>query len=107
MYLLLVLVIGTWFSWRQPETLTPDRRIPFSLMRIAGAIREVITHHTAFGYIVTIGLVSGAFIGYLNSAQQVFQQEYGLGRLFPLYFVIRAFSWSSTPGTFTRAILKL
>jgi DHA1 family bicyclomycin/chloramphenicol resistance-like MFS transporter len=105
-YLMLVLIIGIWFAWRQPETLLPDRRIPFSLVRIGRAIREVVTHRIAFGYTVTIGLVSGAFIGYLNSAQQVFQEQYGLGRLFPLYFAILALSLGSASIVNARLVLR-
>jgi DHA1 family bicyclomycin/chloramphenicol resistance-like MFS transporter len=105
-YLMMVLVIGIWFGWRQPETLPPDRRIPFSLVRIGRAIREVVTHRTAFGYTVTRGLIFGAFIGYLNSAQQVFQEQYGLGRLFPLYFAILALSIGSASIVNARLVLR-
>jgi MFS transporter, DHA1 family, multidrug resistance protein len=105
-YLILVLGIGSWFAWRQPETLLPDRRIPFSLGRVGRAIREVVFHRKAFGYTVTIGLVSGAFIGYLNSAQQVFQEQYGLGRLFPLYFALLALSLGSASMVNARLVLR-
>lgn len=105
-YLLLVLVVGLWFARRQPETLSPERRIPFSLVRIGRAIREVVTQRTALGYTVTIGLVAGAFIGYLNSAQQLFQEQYGLGRLFPLYFALLALSLGSASITNARLVLR-
>jgi DHA1 family bicyclomycin/chloramphenicol resistance-like MFS transporter len=105
-YLLLALIIGTWFVWRQPETLLPDRRIPFSLVRIGRAIREVVTLRTAFGYTVTAGLVSGAFVGYLNSTQQVFQEQYGLGQLFPLYFAILALSLGGASTMNARLVLR-
>jgi DHA1 family bicyclomycin/chloramphenicol resistance-like MFS transporter len=36
--------------------------------------------------------VSGAFLGYLNSAQQIFQEQYALGKLFPLVFGLISFS---------------
>ncbi len=32
------------------------------------------------------GLVFGAFIGYLASAQQIFQEMFGMGKLFPICF---------------------
>jgi MFS transporter, DHA1 family, multidrug resistance protein len=32
------------------------------------------------------GCVFGAFIGYLATAQQIFQEQYALGRLFPVFF---------------------
>jgi DHA1 family bicyclomycin/chloramphenicol resistance-like MFS transporter len=105
-YLMLVLVIGIWFAWRQPETLPPNRRIPFSLIRIARAIREVVTQRTAFGYTITAGLISGAFIGYLNSAQQVFQEQYELGQLFPLYFAILALAIGSASIMNARLVLR-
>jgi DHA1 family bicyclomycin/chloramphenicol resistance-like MFS transporter len=41
---------------------------------------------------VTAGLVSGAHLGYLSSAQQVFQEQYALGDQFPLYFAAIALS---------------
>ena len=37
-------------------------------------------------YTLVAACVSGAFLGYLNSCQQIFQEQYGLGLLFPVYF---------------------
>lgn len=88
----LALISLVWFAFRQPETLVPGRRVPFSLLLIGRAIRETCTHRTAFGYTIAAGLVFGAFIGFLNSAQQIFQGQYGLGNLFPLYFAVLALS---------------
>ena len=89
-YLAMGLVACVWFALRQEETLPVNRRIPFSLGRIAGAFREVLTSRTAFGCTVAAGLIFGAFLGYLNSAQQILQQQYGLGSRFPLYFAMLA-----------------
>ena len=88
----LALISLVWFAFRQPETLVPGRRVPFSMLSIGRAIRETCTHRTAFGYTIAAGLVFGAFIGFLNSAQQIFQGQYGLGNLFPLYFAVLALS---------------
>jgi DHA1 family bicyclomycin/chloramphenicol resistance-like MFS transporter len=89
-YLTLGLVLFVWFGWRQEETLTPARRIPFSAGKIAQVAREVVTNRLALGYMVAAGLVYGAFIGYLSSVQQILQQLYGLGPRFPLYFATLA-----------------
>lgn len=91
-FVLLTLVLLAWFGLRQPETLAPDRRIPFSGRRILAAVGEIVRSRVALGYTVTAGLVSGAFIGYLNSAQQIFQEQYALGELFPLIFAVVASS---------------
>jgi len=105
-YLMLVVLVGIWLGWRQPETLAPERRIPFSLVNIGRGIAEVVTQRRAFGYILTAGLVAGAFIGYLNSAQQVFQEQYELGQLFPLYFAILALSLGSASTVNARLVLR-
>jgi DHA1 family bicyclomycin/chloramphenicol resistance-like MFS transporter len=42
------------------------------------------------GYTVASGFVFGAFLAYLTSAQQILQQEYGLGAWFPAYFAVLA-----------------
>jgi DHA1 family bicyclomycin/chloramphenicol resistance-like MFS transporter len=88
--LVLALLIGGWFTLRQPETLTSERRTPFQIGRILGAFREVFVNRIALGYTVMAGLVSGGFVGYLNSAPQIFQQQYGLGAQFPFYFATLA-----------------
>jgi DHA1 family bicyclomycin/chloramphenicol resistance-like MFS transporter len=79
-----------WFALRQPETLPPARRAPFSARRIARALREVLSNPVALGYTLMAGLIAGALQAYLSSAQQIFQFQYGLGTLFPLFFAINA-----------------
>ena len=106
LYLGLALMTGLWFALRQPETLSPDRRIPFSWRRIAAAIREILANRIAFGYTLAAGLVSGAFIGYLNSAQQIFQDQYKLGPQFPLYFAILALSLGSASFLNARLVMR-
>ena len=91
---LIVMALGTltWFAKRMPETLPEDKRAPFSLNRIVAATREIFGIRTALGYTLSAGLVSGAFIGYINSAQQILQEQYELGDLFPIYFGVIALS---------------
>jgi len=105
-YLGLALITVTWFGLRQPETLVPSQRIPFSLDRIVKAIREIIGNRIAFGYTIAAGLMFGAFIAYLNSAQQVFQEQYGLGRLFPFYFAFLALALGSASFMNARLVMR-
>jgi DHA1 family bicyclomycin/chloramphenicol resistance-like MFS transporter len=91
-YVLLAAITLIWFALRMPETLAPEDRAPFSLHRILKTTREIIKIRPSLGYTITAGLVSGAFLGYLNSAQQIFQEQYALGELFPLFFAVNAFS---------------
>ena len=94
-FLVIALVSLVWFAIRQPESLEVQKRIPHSLKRLQTTLKEILTNRHALGYTITAGLVSGAFIGYLNSAQQIFQGKYALAERFPLYFALLAFSLGS------------
>jgi MFS transporter, DHA1 family, multidrug resistance protein len=91
-FVVLALVILIWFASRMPETLAPERRAPFTLRRVIDATTVIVKNRTAFGYTVSAGLVGGAFLGYLNSAQQIFQEQYALGKFFPVVFGIISLS---------------
>jgi DHA1 family bicyclomycin/chloramphenicol resistance-like MFS transporter len=104
-FVLMALITVSWFALRMPETLAPEHRAPFSLQRIVGATLEIVRNRTALGYTVSAGLVSGAFLGYLNSAQQIFQEQYALGKLFPL--ILGTISLSIGLATFLNARLVM
>ena len=75
-----------WLALRQPETLPAERRRPFSPRAIARAVAEIVRIRAALGYTLASGFVFAPFIAYLSSAQQIFQQAYDTGALFPAYF---------------------
>jgi len=79
-----------WVALRQPETLPVARRVRFSLRSIGRACRETFGHRISLGYMLGSGFVFGGFIGYLSMSQQVFQEQYGLGTLFPVFFGLLA-----------------
>jgi DHA1 family bicyclomycin/chloramphenicol resistance-like MFS transporter len=105
-FLVLAVTAFAWFALRQPETLTEDRRKPFSPRGIGLAVVETCKNRIAFGYTVAAGLIFGAFIGYLASAQQIFQELYGLGRLFPVYFAVLALSIGSASYVNARLVMR-
>jgi DHA1 family bicyclomycin/chloramphenicol resistance-like MFS transporter len=80
------LLDGAWFAGRQPETLPPERRNPLSIAAVGRGAAEVFNHPITLGYTLATGFVFGALINYLSTSQQVFQEQYGIGQLFPLYF---------------------
>jgi len=92
LFLILAVFTMIWFSLRQPETLPEDKRIRFSITQLKSDINTIISIPAVIGYTITMGIIFGAFIGYLSSSQQIFQQQYALGNQFPLYFGILATS---------------
>lgn len=91
-FIVFALFTVIWFALRIPETLAPENRIPFSVNRIWQSILEILKIRPALGYTLAGGLVQGVFIGYLNSSQQIFQEQYALGELFPIYFGVISLS---------------
>lgn len=103
----LAAALSLWLAWRQPETLPPARRAPFSLRHVGAAIRETVASRIALGYTVTAGLAFGAFVGYLNSSQQILGELYGLGELFPLAFGSLAIAFGAASYVNARLVLRL
>ncbi len=91
-FIVLAVMTVVWLGLRQPETLEKVDRKPFTLRNVATAFFVVIRCRPTVVYTLVSGCVSGAFLSYLNTSQQIFQVQYSLGRLFPLYFSILAFS---------------
>ena len=89
--LVLIAVLNvSWIALRQPETLPRAFRVPFSLRTIKRGCIETFQNRIAFGYTLGSGFVFGGFISYLSMSQQIFQEQYGLGAKFPLFFGLLA-----------------
>jgi len=80
------IVATTWMVIRQKETLDKENRIPLSVTNIILGCQETLSNPISRNYTFSAGIMFGAFIGYLTSAQQILQIQYELGKLFPIYF---------------------
>ena len=86
----MALVACLWFALRQPETLLRTDRRALSFRVIGAGLVEVCSSRIAVGYTLATGFIFGAFMSYLSTAQQIFQQVYDTGPYFALYFGIAA-----------------
>lgn len=105
-FIAIALVSVTWFAVRMPETLALEDRAPFSVHRVVGATWKILKIRVALGYTISAGLIGGAFLGYLNSAQQIYQEMYGLDDLFPLFFAIVALALGFASFTNARLVMR-
>ncbi len=105
--MVLGVMLGIWFALRQPETLPPERRSPLSVRHIWHATVETCTNRTAAGYTIAAGLIFGAFLGYLNSVQQIFQEQYGLGVWFPAVFAALAVFIGAASVANARLVMRM
>jgi len=81
-----------WFAVRQPETLPGEARTAISIAGYLAATRSVVKARPLVVYTGVQALIFGAFIGYLSSTQQIFQDIYDQGILFPVFFALLSLS---------------
>ncbi|MEH6632445.1 MAG: multidrug effflux MFS transporter [Halopseudomonas aestusnigri] len=105
-FFLLASIVLVWFAIRQPETLTSENRISLSFSHFWAGLKTILTNKQALSYTLAAGIIFGAFIGYLTSAQQIFQDIYGITELFPLYFAILALSIGAASLTNANLVMK-
>lgn len=106
--LVLAFIVTVWFGWRMPETLHPEYRRPLSLRATAQAVRLTLATRVAVGYATALGLLTGCIMGYVGSAQQVFDTGlYRLGPLFPLAFGLVAGSMGAATLINSRVVRRL
>ncbi|PHR60240.1 MAG: Bcr/CflA family drug resistance efflux transporter [Robiginitomaculum sp.] len=75
-----------WFYTRQIETLRPEFRRSLSPIKMGAALWEIFNTRISFWYTIAAGIIFGAFIGYLITSPQIFEDIYGIKEKFPFYF---------------------
>lgn len=96
-----------WFGLRQPETLRPENRVPFRWQTFLETLSALLKNRQVMGYTLTAGLISGAFNGYLNSAQQLYQELYSLGTRFTLYFALVSIALGAASLLNSQLVMRL
>ena len=80
------LLMLAWVFTRLPETLDPRDRLPFEPGRIAEAFRISLTSRGAVGYMLAMTFIMGGLFGFINSAQQIFVDQFAVPHLFTSIF---------------------
>lgn len=86
MQLVFALIVSIWFWKRQPETLKAEHKIPFTSHIFYDGLKELLKYRETVAFTIVSGLVTGAFLVYLSSAQHIFENQYGLVAEFPYIF---------------------
>jgi len=107
MLLAVAVVAFVWFAIRQPETLRAEDTRQFSFAGVWQGIVEALSYRALLGYMTAAGLVFGAFLGYLNTAQQIFQVTYQVGDLFAVYFAIASLAIGAASILNSRWVVRL
>jgi len=84
--LIFSVLVSFWFWKRQPETLLKEKRIKFSSSIFINGLKELSKSKRTIGFTLISGFVTGSFMVYLSTAQQIFQIQYNLKEQFPYIF---------------------
>jgi DHA1 family bicyclomycin/chloramphenicol resistance-like MFS transporter len=84
--LLFGVLVMLWFWRRQKETLHETNKIKFTPMLFVNGTKEFMKHKPAVAFTLVSGFITGSFMVYLSTAQQIFEQQYNLGDKFPYIF---------------------
>jgi len=79
-------LITAWVAWRLPETQAARDRRPIAWREAAAALRLTLTNRMSLGYTLGTTFLFGGWLGFINSAQQVFAGVFGVPKLFPAIF---------------------
>ncbi len=86
------IVIMLWFWGRQPETLPKEKRIKFSFYLFFNGTKEFFKYKEAVVFTFVSGFITGSFMVYLSTSQQIFEEQYNMGDIFPYIFASLAVS---------------
>ena len=84
------ILVCWWFWKRQPETLPPAKRSSFRGRIFIEGFRELLNYRQTVSFTLIWGLITGSFLVYLSTSQQIFEQQYGLQEAFPYIFAALA-----------------
>jgi DHA1 family bicyclomycin/chloramphenicol resistance-like MFS transporter len=106
LYLAMAFACALWHM-TLPETLAPESRRTLRLRPLARAFAEVLTTRRTMLYTAGSGLIFASFAGFLASAQQVYEEIFGLGALFPLVFAMMGAVFAAAQFANSRLVMTL
>lgn len=96
-----------WLWLRQPETLAPEDRRPLQAGPLVAALVEVLGNRTIVLAILVLALGFAALFGTLSSTQQIFDETFGHGASFPLWFALIAILSASGSFLNSQIVVRL
>jgi len=79
-----------WTQFRLPPTLPADMRQPLNMKHIGTSYMAVLKTRVCFGYMFASGIVFGALFAFIAASEQVFDEVFGVGDKFWIWFAVIA-----------------
>ncbi|NVK17812.1 MAG: multidrug effflux MFS transporter [Methylocystaceae bacterium] len=105
-YAIMTIIVGTWLTFRQPETLHKEYRLRLDITPIILGMKEALSNRISAGYMVVGGLAFACLVSYLNVAKLLYLDIYQIDEMFPVYFAILALSVGASSIVNGRVVVK-
>lgn len=79
-----------WTQLRLPSTLPAEMRQPLNMKHIGKSYMAVLKTRVCFGYMLASGVVFGALFAFIGASEQIFDQVFGVGDRFWIWFAVIA-----------------
>ena len=79
-------LVGLWVWWRLPESLNEETMQEIDPRTILRNMGTALWNRSAIGYVIGSAMVFGSLFGFLNSAQQLSAESFGMGDYFAFIF---------------------
>lgn len=95
-----------WTYFRMAETQAPENRRSLDLAVVGEGFLLVVGNRMALFYGLASIFMFGAILGFVNSAQQIYVDIYGVGPLFPLAFAVAPVTYAVAFLTNSRLVAR-
>lgn len=79
-------VVLLWVYFRLPETLHPEYRMTLTVGHIGGAVAKIVRDRASLWYTLSVALMFGSIIGYVDMMPQIFGAVFRRPSLMPTAF---------------------
>jgi DHA1 family bicyclomycin/chloramphenicol resistance-like MFS transporter len=100
-------LITLFVAWRLPETQHAEDHTGMNLREFGTALRLTLENRMSLGYTIAAMLLLGAWLGFINSAQQVFAEVFHVPTLFPIIFAACAICMAAAALLNARLVERL
>jgi DHA1 family bicyclomycin/chloramphenicol resistance-like MFS transporter len=106
-FLIWAALIALWLALRQPETLPPERRVPFRFVPLLRNATLIVRHTQVMALTIAAGAIFGAILLFVSTAQAIFLDLYAIDALFPACFALLAFGLGLSSFANSRTVVRL
>ena len=96
-----------WSFFRLSESLPNARRLPLDLATIAVGYRLTLGNRFSAGYAIAASMTFGGIIGFVSVSEQIFVDQFHVGRRFTLLFALCAFAMGFASFANSRMVERL